>query len=1378
MTTQPTPATARSFFQTPTASTASASEPGYLSSFFGGVGSLLFAPVRYGTAEATQGAADRVSGLFNTHQSEITERVRAIFTTALLRRTPDNYHRLLHHIQAFLRNPSKVDLDQINPLLDTLTAEQIRVLAPQITNEGIGALTSLKNSLQGGVNALPAFTVSADTMNKLKDAETILKTLIENHEGVMLQTLNTLTQGINANDGPLNALRSQLNHPESGILAQSLGQLRSQLTSRASPELRQAKQKLDEYRATLTRNEHPTGLNALHSAIAQLLGTKTLVPQIQNQDWQQIAEFQGRLQTLISNTGPRPNPPELLEASKATHQLLTEAFNVQRGVVEEAADILVEGIGRGVEQLIPMPRRMLEEVFSSRPAAPSAQTNGQSSSAATLNIGTIHSQGSTLLNAILGSAGSAFSNQALQSLATLLCHTFEKIYAHIERDAAHQQLLSTIRPMIERLQSAMTNNSWAELAGTLQDAFRFIQEQQVYLQGLRLPINPIRTHFSAIPAFLSNINAHRNALHSPVNQSPQRVTVDMIKRQGDCLNMRASSYGVARFIAETLCGLTGSPAFYAAIYRPASDGIDTHLSPLFRQRLFEKIDGAPVSVFTKWIAKRAYDLCLPLSTFYISSITNAVLEATVKWVKTPSSSEGSKEELLIKLVRNWMAVTGGAYNQVAHTPASQSRDFQVMMEEALKTPERNGGLTQQELFAAVGRTMLDTFGPRIRWSEAIENHLTAQIPESSPLHFLNPLVKELNLFCGLCLKTITFIPQWIGNQVLQAGAKLALGHTPLLLEQSENAIESLRRNTPTSYAMHRLIFQKQQKILTLLQQSLQSQREGGSELAFRNSNIKKMELRSLVEHSLEILNKSQYSTQDRLRNYLNQRASLRDRARHELEDTFLPELMETIVSTLSTAMQTMAEEDEMLQMLHSSLGIANNAFDVSEPVPEAEFAAVEKGIRDMTDQILETTLFHAIGEKFDFTNAKQKQGVSQFMSALKAETQRFSATLSPLAAPIGHSEPLTASDLKHKITAMIDASSLYNSERVKALGIADGNPHLHTETKHHLNELSRQLLTRSTPLSDRLNTMKSESDDMLFCDQLLQPLLMSRHSGCSLVENLQNRRTSLEDFASCKHLLLALGRHLEKLHLNRCPQDLLDTIQCHQRESLASIETIETLQTTERLLQQTHVLFLQLRQKKIAEMNTPPSSELRELEQQLNTLLNALPSLDAQARLKELSSSLMQATQTDSALSTAARFSSACIDIGASNLTAINRNLEMLKQSQSPFQNRLSQSIREYTQLYTRNQTSIQAHARELVTEAGNLNTWTQNQNEQPIWNLFAFDMQWVTEITKTLSFDSARTKIQQLFTALYQRHNYIGFTNQVVLLPFLKHFGAHHLKP
>lgn len=1360
-----------------------------------GLQSFVYSPARHATEEAAQGLANRLSELFSSNQPEITNRVRDIFTSALVRRTPETYHQLRHHIQAFLRNPSKTDLDFIKPQLNALDPAAIRILAPAIRQEGIDALTTLRQLLDREITETPpigsghlaTLTVNPAATTALEIAEAILGSIIENHEGALIQTLNTLTQSMSAADGPVSALREQLNHPQHGLLAGSLSLLRSQLTSRTQPQLRECKTALENYRVALARNAVSQELlpliHTLHAKYEQLNSNRHLVPQISSFQWTQIEQFGLQVQALISNPSALTPHAQLQAESDVPYQAIAAAFNAQRGMIEEAADILVEGIGRGVEHLVPLPGRMLQGILSPSGTTPITQPGITAPSITTpplpptLNIGNLATQGRGFLDSILSSAGGALSQQAAQSLATMLRYCFEKIRDHVVESGTQAHLLTTINPMIERLKGAIERSSWAELTGVMQDGFRFMQEQQVYLQGLRLPLSQVRNHASAIPAFLNNINAHQNALQPPSHKAPQTVTLQMIQQQADLLKMRTASYGPARLILEKFCGLNPTSAFYAEIYRPSSDPLVTDLKAVFRDRLFEKIDQADLNFATKWFAKRMYDAVNPLSSFYLNSIIDGILKQASEWIQGNPSSQESKEEFLVKILRNWMAVTSGAYNQVANTPPTHSKDFHVMMEEALKIPERNGGLSQQELYAAVSKTALDTFGPRIKWSETIDNYFSTEISPHSPLYFLNPVAKVLNIFCSFCLKAAVFIPQWVGNTVLQGGAKLALTHTPFLKDYSEQTIESLRRNTPSSYAVQCMIFRQQQKVLELLQRGLSDEAATGSGILNRNSNINKLEIKGLVEYSLEVLGKAQYRTQDRLHNYLNNRASLRDRAGRELEETFLPEVMETAVTTITIAMKAMTDQPEMQQMLYDGFQIANDAFDANEPVSDEEFAAIEKGIRELTDQILETAIFHAIAEKFDFTNEKQKRGITQFVRSMKDQTGTFSTRLQELATPVARSYSMSAQQLFENVTSMVQESAAYNKMRVDALGMADGNRNFHTETKYHFNEVSRQLLEHSTPLTTRLNTMKAQVDEMLFFDKLLQPLMMSRQTTLSLNEKLLSERLITGDLPFLKTQISMLGHHVTTLRRNQCPLQLSDALSRLSQDLTIAVDRLETLNRTGTGLFNAQSLFLRIRQAKLETIGSPLTDQLRNLEKQLCDILDALPSSQERTQLKEHVLALMLSRTSQDALTAAGRFTSTFLQVNARNHADTESQYANLRRLGNSFAERVDLSIQDFAHIFAQNQNSVQRHAGEIVTEAEALDRWADSQNDLAIWNLFIFDMQWVTEIVKNLAFDRARSKVDQLFDALYQRHNYVGFVNQVALVPFLESFGKHHLK-
>jgi hypothetical protein len=1368
-------------------------------------------------------------------------------------------------------------LIRLTGILNGVNAENLSNLNTSVLGELEAAKAILKKIIEDhegiAIQVMTAFTQSlhdpcgplAAVRDQLTHPQTgIVHTVLEqidtqirNNMAELHQALLNPQNGMVRNvvaqiDSEVTTIRTQIRNdmaelcqallnPQNGMVRNVVAQIDRALTARAAPQLRATIDALEVYRTALNPNANPDELRALLTPLREkielLLSRQDLVPQVTTEQWAQLQEFNQLIQVQISNSLSLPAASQLLTESETPNQIITTAFNAQRGIAEEVAAILVRGLREGTEHLEQLPQRMLNRALSSffpeqttpsqpgaagttpptdaptsppntstpgQPAAPtSASTSAPAQSPIASTIGGLFTRGRAFLDSLLSSAGEAASQYAAKSLAMLTKLAFEKAHDYVMGDLIRQRgappdFSTTISALIARLQAAITSSSWTELTRVLSDAFAFLQTHDTYLQGIRLPLNPARNHTSAIPSFLNTINAHRDALRSPFQQNPN-VTPTMIERQADLLKVRSASYGPARLVAEKICGIKHSAEFYAKIYRRSSNPQNVNLSPIFRQRLFQEIDKTKLNVFRKWIAKRAYDLLHPLSTFYIRSIVSGVLKQIQNWIRPDLPSQESKDDFLIKLLRNWMAVMSGAYNQVANTPFSQAKDFSIMMEETLKIPARNGGLTQQRLYAAVGKTALDTFGPRIRWNETIDNYFKTEIPHHSPLFFLNPVAKALNTFCSYCLKGIVFAPQWLGNQILQGGAKLALTHTPFLKDYSEQTVDSLRRNTPSSYAIQRMIFRQQQKVLERLQNTLNTDSPSNG-LLNRNTNIKKIEITGLVEYGLEILNKGRYRTQDRLHNYLNHRASLRDRVGHELEETFLPDVMESAVSTISIAVQAMTEEEEMKQMLYDGLQIANDAFDVQQPVSDEDFIAIERGIREMTDQILETAIYHAIGEKFDFTNTKQKTGITAFNTTLKTKTLAFSLALRRAAEEISSGAVITAADLQSKITSMIKTSADYNRDRVDALSLADGNRHFHMATKSHFNQVSLELSTYyTTPLSTILNQIKGKSDAMLAKLKLSELLQVCQNIQECLREKLQHPQLSPNDLAFCKPQISLLKQHLMTLRRQSgCPPDLLEEIQRRCDEFSRGIQSTETLQKTEGILIRSLPLFENLQREKQSG-TARPSPQLKTREKQLCDLLNTLPLPQQKTQLMGLVASMMLATRPDAVSSNAAQFLSSHWEIQNRNSSEANRQLESLRSTRELLESRLSADILQFNADYARDQGDAQTKANELVTLIGPvhlthtgvvtrigspqfdpltpLDAWVLGLADLQIWDLFSVDMHWAEEIAKNLAFDRAKAKMQELFDALYQRHNYVGFVNQVALLPFVQRFGKHHLK-
>jgi hypothetical protein len=1307
---------------------------------------IFFAP-RMTAEQATQGFANRVTDFLG--QPELANRVRDFVVNSLLRHTPDQYHQLLKGIKAFLRTSSRVDLDCITPLLETLRARDVHELVPELLDEPIQALLTLKDTLRGGIQEVGStLTVSEGAKQHLRAAEKILSEIISYHEGAFVQIMNTLIQGITSEDGPIMMLRRQITDPEHGALAEGLRLIRQQLNAKAAPELREAKATLEAYRTAVNRHAPAQEIAALpvQAKLTALIAKRNIIPQITPTEWGQIEELS----------------PENLEQITA---VVTRAFEAQRGMFEEATDIIVEGIGRGVEQLVPIPGRMVRGIFSSSSTSAPAPDMAPASE---INVGSILSRGQALFSALVNSPLDAAAKAAGLGLGTLLSWVLEKVKKRIERGGEHRSLLPTINPLIQRLQNPQIQNSWEEFQDVLNDTLEFMRNQQIYLQGLRLPFGSVRNRTSAIPSFLNNIHAHDRALQSTSTRAPGPITPEMIHRQAEHLKMRYSSYGPAQIVIEKICGMSVPPDFYAGIYRPSPDPLQTDLAPVFRARLFDQIDRSDLSGITKWIAKRAYDFLHLLSTFYIHSMVDNILKKTLDWMKPDLPGQASKDETLINIARNWLAVVSKAYNDVAVAPHGE--DIDAMMVAALRDPKRNAGLNPQQLYAAAAATALETFGPSITWTESIRQWCQVEIPSDSSLYFLNPVLKVATTIASYCLQGIVFIPQWICNQVLKVGAKLALSHTPLLHDYSEKMIESLRRNTPASYALHQMIYQKMQKVLLALQQSLNE--EAADSTVSRNTNIKTEQISGLVKYALEVLNKGQYGTQDALFNYLNRRDPLRHRAEHELEDTFLPEIMPTAIRIISVAMQTMTGEKEMQEMLYQGLQMANQTFENAQPVSEADFAAVEKGIRDLTNQILETAILHTLEEKFDFANEKQKREIAQFFTTLKNQSRTLSQEISQKAQEITNGSP----HLRSTICSMIETSAKFNKERVDALSCVAGNRCFHTETKHKLNDLSRDLSTKCSTLSTRLNALKTLSDEMVFSENMMGHFLKSAQISRNITSFLASPEFSLREIRQCQGEIGHLRAELYALRQKECPPGIEGTISRETEELFAAFSGIQPVYQAEEILAQARPLFETLKREKLATLGTPASPRFINQEKRLLDVLATLPFADQKASFIQEVRSLVHSVSPEGVRAASEQFRLLQARFSTRNTAEKNTRLEILHRVRHSLQMHIDASIRGYANTYSEKQTAIGLHAAEATREVHEVDTWSQSQNDLPLHNIFAFDMQWVTENIKNIAVDRAKEKLEVAFEHLYRKHSYDGLLKQGFLLPFLREFGKHHL--
>jgi hypothetical protein len=119
---------------------------------------------------------------------------------------------------------------------------------------------------------------------------------------------------------------------------------------------------------------------------------------------------------------------------------------------------------------------------------------------------------------------------------------------------------------------------------------------------------------------------------------------------------------------------------------------------------------------------------------------------------------------------------------------------------------------------------------------------------------------------------------------------------------------------------------------------------------------------------------------------------------------------------------------------------------------------------------------------------------------------------------------------------------------------------------------------------------------------------------------------------------------------------------------------------------------------------------------------------------------------------------------------------DRLRQSHADLNQAVQQERAHSQRIIEQNRETLQNTVGRLQGELGRMEEWTRRVHELPIWNFFIGDMQWVTENIKNIAFDRAKSKVQQIMEALYQKHNYHGMIQQILFLPFLEKHGKQHL--
>ncbi len=1315
--------------------------------FFASLGSSALYPARRSGAALGEGAINGVATYLSstTNNQQLAETVRRLLSQALVTDAPEALNRLQERIAEFRSG--------INPT-------QIRRLTRRLQKVQEHPSLGLTEQERLPLTALHTALTTQDYTH-LNERLTAVEQLIEGKKGAIRQFVEFADRSLlHPGSGLLSRLieqvKGELVSDHDSLINELTKTLRQSLTAQPSTELKACVKALKKFRERCRTDVPKQEIAELWSVCDECLKglpSKTF----SRETWRKISDDASAIHKWLASSSDFPENITLIDIVERTYQ-------ARQGLVDQAAETLLSKVEPLLDRIERLPAQMIANVVGGNPSTPVPAPSSSSEPAEKPTfVDTLRNTAGSILSRAKDELGSKMMQATLHGLSSLMNFAFRKARETLEKDGQHQFIYNKIDPLLDEIQRLQKEESWEQLTHTLQEARDVMEEQVTIFQGIRLPFNSKRTHrTSAIPEFLNHIDRHRHALHKKTANKPKKVTAAMIERETSKLKLRAAAYLPIKLISEWVCNLNGSDQFYASILHIPDNLSANEWEAEFRTRFYAEIDRADLFFLRKWTGKTLYFCTIPICNFFSDAFIENTISSFQNWNRT-EDPENPKDTTLIRLFRNWLAILSSAYTQAAERPAKKSKDLRQMLYEALHHPSHNHGLKPTEIYAAFAKSAMDTFGPRFQWRKTACSIFTKEIPRDSFLYFLDPTSKFLQTVARYTLNAALFIPEWTCNKVLHGVSKLFLNYNTLLQDKVESAINSLSHNTPTAYYLNQAILQQLQKVRIAIQENLTDKPSKKGKVPTFQSRSKKRELADLLEYLFEVLHKSRYNTQDKLRRYLKGDRTLLENIEREVESLFLPKSLETAVEILTTAMETLEPDD----LLYNCLTIANSTFEPPVSISKKEFAGLESGISEIVGQILESSIFYALDNAFDFEGKKEKKGIDRFFRGLKRNVLSCTRTM----------RSRLQGDSRGKATSVIKEAIRLHQNQVDRLAQVDGNSNFHTQTKQKLNDVSMQLIERWKTLGTYLNKL-APSQEML--DQLTHSekvLKQCKEHVGTLVEYLIDHPTRKDRISSIRLELGKFTHSIQKYEECRHSKTVLKELRSVQTELQTAICEIDTLTSDYNTLQEA---LPHLRRIKKAQQTALWKGASEEPQQHAKKLKQVMKRLSSSTEMDSIISKITPLLKAPSTqlINTTHR------SIKEHLITLINRKDELIRSDLPNLQRiskRLQRSIRtkqaESKNKSARIQQRMEKHIHIIHRELDQLDHFVEDLHNIPILSLLPFDMQWVNDTSQQIAYDLANAKVQQLLIALYQKHNYASAINQLLIHPFLETHGKHHLK-
>ncbi len=1083
-------------------------------------------------------------------------------------------------------------------------------------------------------------------------------------------------------------------------------------------------------------------------------------------EWKIIAKDMRAVNTWVQSkkTAYRPEPIQIWG-------MVEKAYKSQQGIADKMGDVLVSKIQGVLPSLVKLPGQMIADVFGSEPTPPTGPAAPvlplptpppSSKTTASPDKQTFPQKLLEQAESVLNSCKDHISKKAITGIATLMQFAFNKVTDKLHKYKDQQTIELKIKPLLEKIQTVSKQGSWNELYKTLSASTKVMREHIILFQGIRLPTSgKQKKRTSAIPDLLNNIAKHQRVLKQESSEEPTQITSTMIAEEAVKFRTRATVFLPIKLASEWICSFQTSEQFFADLLAIPPSGAPEQWEETFRQRFFDEIEKADIFIARKWMAKGFYYAISPISTIFTESFLDRITDAMHTW-KTKDDPANPRDIEIIGLVRNWLAILSSSYTQAANVSPKKAKDFKEMLTEALHSPGHNHGLKPHEVYASFAQAGMEVFGPKFDWRARVNRYWDGPPPAQFSSPVLDPLYLGFQTTARYSINALIWFPEWICNQLLHGSTKLFLRYNTLLQNQVETTVQSLSHHTPLAHSFNQVVFKQLQKIRDIIRVNFSTDSSQKKPKELVHSAAKKRAVSDLIEYLFEVLNKSRYNTPDKLKRYLNGDLTLQERVEKEIEGLFLPKALETGVKTILSAVETLSFDE----LMYHGLTIANKTFEPTEPVTKKEFTVLESGISELIDQILESSIFYALNDAFDFKGKKQKKGIHRFFRGIKKDISQSIAEIkySMKEDPYKFGKAAIAHNIK------------LQKKQLNRLSGADGNPDFHSETKQKLNAISAMLARKCKSLGRHLDSatlLQNKSSQWKKGQKWLEECVDHSEHFIQTLSNhtykqntlpiatlaLQNFSKSIRKYEQCAYSpsilkkLKAFEKELQKqyteIQTKHAELELIHSIS-HQFDTFKTdIQSIIASNRTRTSAEKQHTLNLiaKLSDRSVRHKLLPC---LKLLEKSTNQLDTATAGKAFRKTIEKIAREKQNALDWDH--------------------SALQDTVKELKKQARLEKKQSLVKIQEYANKINKKATRINDHLTRLES-------WGNELLEIPIISFLPFDMGWISDACKQVAFDLGNAKVSEIRKAISQKHNYTSALNQLIIFPFLNKYAKHYLK-